>query len=50
MQEFFEIQLGSMVMGEYEKKFSGLLNYVGFIEDEKVKIHMFLSGLPSFYK
>jgi hypothetical protein len=28
----------------------GLLKYVGFINDEKVKIHRFLSGLPSFYK
>jgi len=23
---------------------------VGFIKDEKVNIHMFLSGIPSFYK
>ena len=28
----------------------GLLKYVGFIKDEKVKIQRFLSGLPSFYK
>jgi hypothetical protein len=37
-------------MGEYENKFFGLLKYVGFIKDEKVKIHTFLSGLSSFYK
>ena len=37
-------------MAEYEKKFLGLLKYVGFINYEKVKIQRFLSGLPSFYK
>jgi hypothetical protein len=50
MQEFFELRLGSMNMEECEKKFLGLLKYVRFIGDEKVKIHRFLSGLPSFYK
>jgi hypothetical protein len=50
MQEFFELRLGSMTMTEYENKFLGLLKYVGFIKDEKVKIQRFLSGLPSFYK
>jgi hypothetical protein len=51
MQEFFELRLGSMTMVEYENKFMGLLKYiVGFIKDEKVKVHRFLSGLPSFYK
>jgi hypothetical protein len=50
MQEFFELKLGSMTMIEYENKFLGLLKYVGFIKDEKVKIQRFLSGLPSFYK
>jgi hypothetical protein len=50
MEEFFEIRLGNMSMEEYEKKFLGLLKYVGFINYEKVKIQRFLSGLPSFYK
>jgi len=50
MQDLFELMLGSMTMGEYEKKFLGLLKYVGFIKDEMAKIHIFLSGLPSFYK
>jgi hypothetical protein len=49
MQDFFELGLGRMTMAEYEKKFLGMLNYVGFIKDEKVKIR-FLSGFPSFYK
>jgi hypothetical protein len=50
MKDFFELRLGSMTMEEYEKNFLGLLKYVGFIKDEKVKIQMFLSGLPSFHK
>jgi hypothetical protein len=50
MQEFFELRLGSMTMEEYEKKFLGMLKYVGFIKYEKVKIQRFLSGFPSFYK
>jgi hypothetical protein len=39
-----------MTMVEYENKLLGLLKYIGFINDEKVKIQRFLSGLPSFYK
>jgi hypothetical protein len=50
MQEFFELMLGIMTMEEYEKKFLGLLKYVKFIGDEKVKIQRFLSGFPAFYK
>jgi hypothetical protein len=50
MQEFFELKHGSMTMEEYEKKFSGLLKYVIFIDDEKVKIQRFPSGLQFFYK
>jgi hypothetical protein len=49
MKELFELTLGSMTMEEYEK-FLGLLKYVRFIGDEKVKIQRFLSGMPSFYK
>jgi hypothetical protein len=37
-------------MVEYEKNFLGLLKYVRFIGDEKVKIQIFLSALPAFYK
>jgi hypothetical protein len=39
-----------MTMVEYEKNLLGLLKYVGFINDEKVKIKRFLSGILSFYK
>jgi hypothetical protein len=42
--------MGRMTMAEYEKKILGLLKYFGFINDEKVKIQRFLSGLSAFYK
>ena len=48
MKEFFELKLGSMEIDEYERRFLELLKYVAFINDEKVKIHRYLSGLPSF--
>jgi hypothetical protein len=38
MKELFELRLGSMNMAEYEKNSLGLLKYVRFIGDEKVKI------------
>jgi hypothetical protein len=50
MQDFFELKLGNMTMDEYARKFLELLMYVSFIQDKKVKIQRFLSGLPSFYK
>jgi hypothetical protein len=37
-------------MEEYEKNFLGLLKYVRFIGNDKVKIHRFLNGLPVFHK
>jgi hypothetical protein len=49
MKDLFELKLGSMMMDEYEKRFFELLKYVEFIKDEKVKMKIFLSGLPSFY-
>ena len=37
-------------MQEYAKKLLELLRYVKYIKDEKVKIQLFLSGLPQSYK
>jgi len=48
MKEFFEIKLGSMTIDEYERIFLELLKYDSFIKYETVKIHIYLSGLPSF--
>jgi hypothetical protein len=48
MKEFFELELGSMTIDEYERRFLELLKYVAFIKDEQVKIQRYLSGIPSF--
>jgi hypothetical protein len=48
MKDFFELKLGIMAINEYERRFLKLLKYVSFIKDEQVKIHRYLSGLPSF--
>jgi hypothetical protein len=37
-----------MTIYEYEMIFLKILKYVSFIKDEHVKIHMYLSGIPSF--
>ena len=50
MQEFFDLGLGNMTMDEYVKKFLDLMRYVASINEEKINIQRFLSGLPSFYK
>jgi hypothetical protein len=47
MKDFFELKLGSMTIDGYERRFMGFLKYVSFIKDETVKIHRYLSGLPS---
>jgi hypothetical protein len=48
MKELFELNLGSMTIDEYERRFLELLKYVSFIKDESVKIQRYLSGFPSF--
>jgi hypothetical protein len=48
MKEFFELNLGSMTIDQYERRFLELLKYVSFIKDETVKIQRYLSGLPVF--
>ena len=48
MKDFFELKLGSMTIDEYERHFLELLKYVSFIKEDHVKIHRYLSGLPSF--
>ena len=50
MKEFLELELGNLTMDAYEKRFLELLNYGYYIKDEKVKIQIFLSALPIFYR
>ena len=49
IKKLFEIKLRSIIMDEYERSFLELLKYIGFIKDEKVKIQIFMSGLPSLF-
>ena len=37
-------------MDAYEKTFFQLLTYAYYIKYEKVKIQIFLSGFPTFYR
>jgi hypothetical protein len=48
MKELFELKLGSITIDEYERRFLELFKHVSFIKHETVKIHSYLSGLPSF--
>jgi hypothetical protein len=48
MKEFFELNIGSMTIDEYERRFLELVKYVYFIKEESVKIQRYLSGLPPF--
>ena len=50
MEELFELKLGNLTMDTYNKRFLEMLTYANNIKDEKVKIQIFLSGLPTFYK
>ena len=46
MKELFEINLGSMTIDEYERRFWELLKYVLFIKEKTANIQRYLSGLP----
>jgi hypothetical protein len=46
--EFFELNLGSMDMDEYERRFLELPKNVSFIKNETIKIQRYLSGFPLF--
>jgi hypothetical protein len=47
IKEFFELKIGSMTIGEYDRRFLELLKYVSFIKDDAVNIKRYLSGFPS---
>ena len=49
-EEFYELKLGSMSMKELSRKFLSLLRYVPYIIDEKPRIQIFLSCLPTSFK
>ena len=45
-KEFYELGLGQLTMDEYVSKFLELLRYDDYIKEEKVKIQIFVSGMP----
>jgi len=45
----YEMQMGSMTNDEYTNRFLELLRYVPYLKDEKAKIQVFMSGLPTKY-
>lgn len=49
-KEFYELKMGEMTSNEYITNFLGLLRYVAYIKDEKVKIHRFFSGMPMVFR
>jgi hypothetical protein len=48
-KEFYELKLGHLIIEEYVNKFLDLSRYVPYIKDEKVKLKLFISGLPQTY-
>jgi hypothetical protein len=48
MKDFFELNLRIMTIDDYERIFLELLKYFTFIKHEKVKIQIYLNGMPSF--
>ena len=46
VKEFHELRMGFMTMDAFINRFIGLLHYVPYIKDEKVKIQQFLGCLP----
>jgi hypothetical protein len=49
MNELLELNIGSMTMDEYERRFLELLRYVDVVNNEEVKIRRLLSGIPSIF-
>ena len=45
-KEFYELRPGKLTIDEIVNKFLELPRYVPYIEDEKVKMQWFISGLP----
>jgi len=49
-KEFHELRLGTLTIYEYVKRFTSLLRYVPYMQEEKAKIQHFISSLPNFMK
>ena len=49
-KEFYEIKMGQMSNDKYVTKFLELLRYEPYFKDEKVKVQIFINGLPQSFK
>jgi hypothetical protein len=49
MKDFFELNIGSMTIDDYERRLLELLKYVAFIKDQQVKNQRYVCGLPSIF-
>jgi hypothetical protein len=45
-KEFYELKLGELTIYEYINKFLEMIRYVPYIQDEKLNMKQFISGLP----
>jgi len=50
VNEFYELNMGSMTDDEYTSRFLELLRYMPYLMEEKAKINRFISGLPVSFK
>ena len=48
--EFHELRLRALTMDDYVDRFTSLLHYVPYMQEEKAKIQRFTSSLPKFMK
>ena len=48
--EFYKLNMGSMTDEEYTSRFLELLRYVPYLEDEKAKIKIFISGFSISFR
>ena len=50
VKEFHELCMGSMTMDAFINRFLDLLHYVPYMNEEKVKIQLFLGCLPPSFQ
>ena len=49
-KEFHVLRLGTLTVDEYVARFTSLLRYVPYMQEEKAKIQRFIHNLPNFMK
>lgn len=49
-KEFHDLSLGQLTIDEFITRFTFLLRYVAYIQEEKAKVQCFTSSLPAFMR